>query len=399
MDNSKIVYSVGELTSQIKILLEENFPNLWVEGEISNYKKHYSGHYYFTLKDQSAQLSCVMWKSRTNSIPFDIEDGMQVHILGNIRLYEKSGRYQLDSILIQQAGIGNLQLKFEQLKKQLFEEGLFDEEHKKETPSIPKKIGVITSPTGAAIKDILSVIKRRYPLCEIVIRGVKVQGAEASQEIVSALDQLNGLDDVDLIILGRGGGSLEDLWAFNEENVARAIYASNIPIISAVGHDIDYTISDFVSDLRAPTPSAAAELAVPDVSELKPKILNLIQYLTSSLKNMIINSRNDITHYLNSYSFRKPADIVRQYAQRVDNLIPKLVSVYNNQINTRKITLDNFKTRLSLLHPEHVLKRGYAIIEKESEIIKSVNSLEISDSIDIKFIDGTIKSIVSEKKS
>ena len=277
-----------------------------------------------------------MWKSRTHSIPFELEDGMQVHIFGNLRLYEKSGRYQLDSILIQQAGIGNLQLKFDQLKKQLFEEGLFDEDHKKIIPVFPNKIGIITSTTGAAIKDILAVIKRRFPICELVIRSVKVQGEGASQEIFTALEQLNKHDDIDLIILGRGGGSLEDLWAFNEENVARAIYASDIPIISAVGHEIDYTIADFVSDLRAPTPSAAAELAVPDISEIKPKILELYQYLTSAFNSFLTNSRNNINNYLASYAFRKPADIIRQYSQRVDDFIPKLVSIYNNQINSKK---------------------------------------------------------------
>ena len=397
MDDSKVIFSVSDLTYQIKILLEENFPTLWVAGEVSNYKKHYSGHYYFTLKDQSAQISCVMWKSRTHSVPFNLEDGLQVHVFGNLRLYEKSGRYQLDSILIQQAGKGELQLKFEALKKQLYEEGLFDDIHKKQIPEMPDKIGIITSPTGAAIKDILSVLKRRYPICELVIRGVKVQGDGASKEIVTAIEQLNEIDGIDLIILGRGGGSLEDLWAFNEEVVARAIFDSEIPIISAVGHDIDYTIADFVADLRAPTPSAAAELSVPDINELRPRILDLFHNLKSNMDNYLEYSRNNINNYVKSYAFRKPEDLVKQYSQRIDDLIPLMVSNYNNQMKTKKLHIENLIARLDTLHPNHVLNRGYAIVQKDREVIKSIDDIEINDKLNIKLIDGKIKSIVSEK--
>jgi exodeoxyribonuclease VII large subunit len=398
MESSRIVYSVSELTNQIKLLLEENFPNVWVEGEISNYKKHYSGHYYFTLKDQSSQVACVMWKSRTNSISFELEDGMRVHIFGNIRLYEKSGRYQLDSILIQQAGIGKLQLNFEKLKKQLYDEGLFDEKHKKPIPKIPKTIGIITSPTGAAINDILSVIKRRYPVCELLIKGVKVQGENASDDIVKAIMQLNTIeDDIDLIILGRGGGSLEDLWAFNEEIVARAIFDSKIPIISAVGHDIDFTISDFVSDLRAPTPSAAAELSVPDINELKPKIIELNLSLTSNFNRFILNSKNNITNFLKSYAFRKPEDLLRQYSQRLDDIIPKLNSVYINHLNRIQNYIDNLVTRLTSLHPEHVIRRGYALVYKKRKLVKSIEDVDINDIVDIQIKDGKIKSLVREK--
>jgi len=398
MDNSKVVFSVSDLTYQIKILLEENFPTLWVKGEVSNYKKHYSGHYYFTLKDQTSQISCVMWKSRTHSIPFELEDGMQVHIFGNLRLYEKSGRYQLDSILIQQAGIGELQIKFEELKKQLNEEGLFDESYKKLLPELPEKISIITSPTGAAIKDILSVIRRRYPVCELVVRGVKVQGEGAADEIVDAIEQINKIEDIDLIILGRGGGSLEDLWAFNEEIVARAIFDSRIPIISAVGHDIDYTISDFVADLRAPTPSAAAELAVPDINELKSRIIDNFQYIKSNIENYLENLKNNIKYFINSYAFRKPVDIVKQHSQRIDDLIPRLISIYENQIFTNKNKVDNLVSRLDTLHPRHVLKRGYAVVQKNQEIVKSIDNVEISDQLDIRLIDGEIKSTVREKK-
>jgi exodeoxyribonuclease VII large subunit len=399
MDNSRIVYSVSDITHQIKLLIEENFPSVWVQGEVSNYKKHYSGHYYFTLQDSNSQISCVMWKSRTISVPFEFEDGLQIHVFGNIRLYEKSGRYQLDAILIQQAGIGELQLKFEKLKKQLYEEGLFDNEHKKLMPKFPQKIGIITSPTGAAIKDIISVIKRRFPICEINIIGVKVQGEGASNEISIAIKAMNESNDIDLIILGRGGGALEDLWAFNEENVARAIYASRIPIISAVGHDIDYTISDFVSDLRAPTPSAAAELAVPDKNELIPKIQDIQKYITSIFKDFITNSTTDIQNLLKSYAFRKPEDILRQYFQQLDDIVPKLYYFYSNNLNSLRTTVDNLDSRLSSLHPKQVLKRGFAIVQKENKIIKSIKDVEIDDYLDVKLSDGNLISNVREKKN
>lgn len=399
MDSSRTVYSVSEITYQIKLILEENFPSIWVEGEISNYKKHYSGHYYFTLKDLNSQISCVMWKSRTHSIPFEPEDGLKVHIFGNLRLYEKSGRYQLDAILMQQAGIGDLQIEFERLKKSLYEEGLFDDQYKKDIPEIPQKIGIITSTSGAAIKDILSVLNRRYPVCEIIVSGTKVQGQDASKEIVKAIERLNNIEDIDLIILGRGGGSLEDLWSFNEENVARAIFASNIPIISAVGHDIDYTISDFVSDLRAPTPSAAAEIAVPDKDELKARIIEVKKNITMVLKNYIVNTKNDIYNILKSYAFKKPEDILRQYFQQLDDMIPKLSYFYSNNLSGSKIKIENLKSRLFALHPNNVLNRGYALVKKDDQLVKSINSININENIDVHLFDGVLVSKVREKKN
>ena len=399
MDNMKTVYSVSDITYQIKILLEENFPSIWVEGEISNYKKHYSGHYYFTLKDPNSQLSCVMWKSRTQSIPFEPEDGLKVHIFGNLRLYEKSGRYQLDAILMQQAGLGDLQIEFEKLKKTLYEEGLFDDLHKKDLPIIPKKIGIITSTSGAAIKDILSVLRRRFPISEIIVRGAKVQGQDASRDIVKAIEHLNEIEDIDLIILGRGGGSLEDLWAFNEEIVARAIFASNIPIISAVGHDIDYTISDFVSDLRASTPSVAAELAVPDKNEIKLKINELIKNINIILINYILNSKKEITNILKSYAFKKPEDLLRQYFQQLDDIIPKMNYYYSNNLSGLKIKVENLLARLWSLHPNHVLKRGYAFVKKDNLLVKSIKNIEINENIDVHLYDGVLKSKVREKEN
>jgi len=239
------VFTVSEISRQVKLLLEDGFPAIWVEGEVSNFRPHHSGHLYFTLKDRDAQISCVMWRSRASSLNMEMSDGLQIKVYGTIRVYEKAGKYQLDLLRAEPAGLGDLQLQFELLKQSLAEEGLFDSAIKKEIPRYPQKVGVITSPTGAAIKDILSVAKRRSPSTEIIIYGVKVQGEGATEEIAAAIDIFNNYYPVDILIVGRGGGSLEDLWAFNEEVVARAVYRSKIPVISAVGHEIDFTIIDF----------------------------------------------------------------------------------------------------------------------------------------------------------
>ncbi|MFQ5772424.1 MAG: exodeoxyribonuclease VII large subunit, partial [bacterium] len=261
-------YSVSELTRQIKFLLESSFPEIWVQGEISNFTHHSSGHMYFSLKDENAQISCVMWRSRNQHLFFTPQDGMKVILDARITVYEKRGAYQLDVLQMQPAGVGELQLAFEQLKNRLREEGLFSEEFKKPIPLYPERIGIVTSPTGAAVQDLISVLQRRFPGIEIIINAARVQGEGAATEIARAIDDFNDYGKVDVLIVGRGGGSLEDLWAFNEEVVARAVFRSKIPIISAVGHEVDFTICDFVADLRAPTPSAAAELAVRHRDEL-----------------------------------------------------------------------------------------------------------------------------------
>jgi len=397
MNYSEPIYSVSELTEQIKILLEDSFPSLWIEGEISNYKKHYSGHLYFTLKDAESQISCVMWKSRAQSLAFQIEDGMKIQIFGNIRLYAKSGRYQVDALIIQQAGLGNLQLKLEELKKNLFEEGLFDEEFKKLLPKIPQNIGVITSPTGAAIKDIISVLQRRFPVIEITVIGVKVQGEGAAKEIVSALKQMNSIDGIDLIIAGRGGGSLEDLWAFNEEEVARAIFASEIPIISAVGHEIDFTIADFVADLRAPTPSVAAELAVPNAVEIAVTIRNYENILQNRFYELISGLKDRIDSLVNSYAFRRPEDIIHNNYQKIDNLINNINFYYINYTKQYREHINHLLKQLSALKPQHVLKRGYAMIYKDDKLVKSVKQVEIDDSVVVQLNDGSLNSLIIKK--
>ena len=273
----KKVYTVSEITSAVKYLIEESFPFIWVKGEISNLKRHSSGHYYFTLKDNLAQISCVMWKWRNILMNFILEDGMEVIVGGSLTVYEKQGKYQLDAETIHPIGIGELQLAFEKLKSKLHSEGLFDEKYKKPLPKFPWRIGVVTSPTGAAIQDILSVIGRRFPQVQIIINPVRVQGDGAASEISDAIKEFNEYDEIDLIIVCRGGGSLEDLWAFNEEIVARTIFDSKIPVLSAVGHEIDYSISDFAADKRAPTPSAAGEIAVFNKVEVETHIDELFK--------------------------------------------------------------------------------------------------------------------------
>ena len=262
------IYTVTEITKEIKSILEENFPALWVEGEISNYLLHSSGHRYFSLKDENVQIRCTLWRFRGDELQFEPADGMKVIVWGAITVYERNGQYQLDVIELIPAGLGKLEIAFRRLKEKLFKEGLFDEEHKKPIPEFPEAIGMVTSPTGAAIRDIIRIIRSRFPSVKIIVNPVRVQGEGAAEEIAQAIKEFNEYKKIDVMLVGRGGGSVEDLWAFNEETVARAIYESEIPIISAVGHQIDFVISDFVADSRAPTPSAAAQMVVEERDEL-----------------------------------------------------------------------------------------------------------------------------------
>ena len=318
----RYILTVSELTQEIKGILEEKFPDIWVEGEVSNLKVPPSGHIYFTLKDDFCQIRAVLFKMQARALRFVPKDGLQVICQGRVGLYEKRGEYQLILETIEPKGIGALQLAFLQLKERLEKEGLFDPTHKKPIPMIPQKIGIITSPTGAVIQDMLHILERRFENLHILLYPVRVQGEGASSEIAEGIKYLNQLTDVDVIIVGRGGGSLEDLWAFNEEAVARAIFHSKIPIISAVGHETDYTIADFVADLRAPTPSAAAELAVRDKREAG----NILSYLRGRLENQMIQMlqgyRTDLS-YIRKI-FKEPGKKIEQYFLRVDDLVNRL---------------------------------------------------------------------------
>jgi len=382
------IYTVGELTREIKEVLESSFPRIWVEGEISNFKRHSSGHLYFTLKDEKAQISCAMWRYRANDMLFRIEDGMQVLVQGDVQVYERGGIYQLIVYQLQPAGVGALQLAFEQLKKKLFAEGLFDETHKQPIPIYPERIGVVTSPTGAAIRDIISVISRRFPGVELLIYPVKVQGEGAAEEIAEAIHHFNEYGEVDVLIVGRGGGSLEDLWAFNEEIVARAIYHSRIPVISAVGHEIDFSIADFVADRRAATPSAAAEMVVRDRKELHGILEYYRERLSQQLLNEIQSYRERIQNLRQSYAFRRPEDVIFQKMQRLDELSKNMQTAVLHLLQIKQQQLQSYHNQIRALSPTAILQRGYSICYKDGAVVKDVAQLGVLDMVQVKLARG-----------
>lgn len=390
MPSDKQVISVTDITRQIKMSLEQRFPNVWIQGEISNFKQHTSGHLYFTLKDEGAQISATMWRSRVAGLLFTPEDGMKVIARGGVTVYPPRGSYQVDVEQLTPVGIGELQIAFERLKQKLAAEGLFDEGRKRPLPSFPKRVGLITSETGAALQDMRTVLSRRFPCIEIVLLPVRVQGAGASDEIAQALKEMNRYGKVDVIIVGRGGGSLEDLWAFNEEVVARAIAASGIPVVSAVGHEIDFTISDFVADLRAPTPSAAAELIVPDRLELLEVIRNNEYTMRQALAQMITIHRERIRSLIASYAFNRPRDMVRESAQRIDELQRVIGTQFAHRFERVSSDVDSLARRLRAVSPGNILKRGYAIVRKGDEVVTHSRELKSQDETVIEFQDGKI---------
>ena len=398
MPDEKNILSVTEITRRIKGVLEMGFSEVWVQGEISNCKNHSSGHLYFTLKDAGASLSAVMWRSRVGQLLFRPNDGMKVIVRGNITVYEPRGNYQIDCLQIQPVGIGDLQLAFDRLKQKLNAEGLFDEAHKKPLPEYPQKLGIVTSPTGAAIQDMLNILSRRFPAIEVIVAPVKVQGIGAAEEIAEAIRDLNSLPDIDVIIIGRGGGSLEDLWAFNEEIVARAIFASRIPVVSAVGHEIDFSISDFVADLRAPTPSAAAELVVRDRNDVIDILRNFSYTIQNSVAALLRSSKEKVQSLVGSYSFNKPLDLLRQRSQRVDEVERRLHQIVGQRFAMQRQRAQSLKKRVQSLDPELVLKRGYTIVYRNQRIVPAVAHLSEKDQITVKFRDGQAESIVESVK-
>jgi len=388
------IYTVSALTRQVKEVLEMSLPRLWVEGEISNLKLHSSGHIYFTLKDESAQINCAMWRSRTNQLLFRPQDGMKILVEGEVQVYEKGGTYQLIIFQMQPAGVGALQLAFEELKKKLHAEGLFDEQFKKPIPAYPERIGIVTSSTGAAIRDIVSVVTRRFPAVQLILYPARVQGEGAAEEIAGAIRDLNEYGDVDVIIIGRGGGSLEDLWAFNEEIVARAIFDSSIPIVSAVGHEVDYSIADFVADQRAPTPSAAAEMVVKDRLELFGAVNYYQERLNNALEKVIKESKERISLYRSSYAFRKPEDFIFQKMQQVDDL-QKLISIsINHLIKIKGQNAHRLEKHLNVLNPIAILNRGYSICYKDNQVVKDVDQVSLEDMVNVKLSRGEFASQV-----
>jgi exodeoxyribonuclease VII large subunit len=395
-----LVLSVSQLNRYIKMNFDadENLANIFISGEISNFTNHYrTGHLYFTLKDDSAAVRAVMFNSSAKRLKFMPEDGMKVIARGRVSVYEASGQYQLYVDDMQPDGVGALNLAYEQLKEKLQKEGLFSEHHKKPLPPYPEKVGVITSPTGAAVRDIINVLGRRFPYAEIVFCPVLVQGEGAHLQLTDAVNLFNSERAADVIIIGRGGGSIEDLWEFNDEGLARAVYNSEIPVISAVGHETDFTICDFVADMRAPTPSAAAELAVPDANEL--------QYALSALKNrMFLNVSSGIAdrrsrlEYLTSKGVLKsPDEMLSNRSQRLDTAFSKMLSSYENRIGGKKVEFISAATALSKLDPMSVLMRGFAFVsDKNGKNVYSSQALAKGDKINVRFHDGSAVCEVKE---
>lgn len=390
------VYTVTDITREIKGLLEQSFPAVWVEGEISNYLLHSSGHRYFTLKDENAQIKCTLWRFRGDQLQFEPADGMNVMAWGSITVYERNGQYQLDVVELVPAGVGRLQIAFQKLKEKLFEEGLFDEEHKKALPRFPERIGVVTSPTGAAIRDIARIIRHRFPGVMIILNPVRVQGEGAAEEIAQAIYEFNQYKGIEVMIVGRGGGSLEDLWAFNEETVARAIFDSEIPVISAVGHEIDFTISDFVADARAATPSAAAQMVVPERDTILEQIETNTGKLATTLVSLIGRLKQRLKSVEESYGFRRPLDIITQRSQKLDELSHQLENSTKGYTEIKSSAISLLIEKLKALSPAAVLKRGYSITRRlpELKIIKDAGMLKKMDRVEVKLYRGRIETKV-----
>ena len=389
----RVIGTVSRVNNYIKRLLDSKpvLSNIWVKGEISNCKRHSSGHIYLTLKDEASVLKAVMFRSAASMLDFEPKDGTMVVAHGRISVYEAGGSYQLYIEDMTLDGIGDLYREFEKLKAKLSEEGLFDEQFKKPIPKFPQRIGVATAPTGAAVRDIINVITRRYPLAEILIYPTLVQGHGAKESVVSAIEFFNATKSVDTIIVGRGGGSIEDLWAFNEECVARAIFASDIPIISAVGHETDFTIADFVADFRAPTPSAAAEVSVPSIDELN----RLLSVYKSRMNQSLISKVNISKRTLQRLIPKNPQDKINELSQKLDMRIQTLEQTYKLNVNERKRTLTECVAKLDTLSPLKTLTRGYSIaIDSDGNVLKQKSDIVKACEFTLKVQDGDIDCIV-----
>ncbi|MBO5913339.1 MAG: exodeoxyribonuclease VII large subunit [Clostridia bacterium] len=390
--------SVSQLNRYVKSVIDgdRNLKSLFVTGEISNFKLNsFSGHIYFTLEDEEAAVKAVMFKTNASRLKFVPSEGMKVICNASVSLYERDGAYQIYVNDIQPDGVGSIAVAFEQLKEKLEKEGLFDKALKKPIPSFPKKIAVITSETGAAVHDMINVLSRRWPVADIVICPVKVQGEDAPDQMCEAILDVNNYTDCDVIIIGRGGGSREDLWCFNDEKLARVIFVSEIPVISAVGHETDFTICDFVADLRAPTPSAAAELAVPDINEILYYIDTLSHTLKSNIYNFIERLEKHLSDIETNPVFLDRFNFINNYEQLLDSLKSRLDNAAKMQLDIREFNLANTITKLDTLNPAKTLLRGFSIAEKEGKAISSVESLSVGDNIKIKFSDGTVDCLIN----
>ncbi|MBR7142982.1 MAG: exodeoxyribonuclease VII large subunit [Clostridia bacterium] len=393
------VWSVSEVNGLIKDFLDANplLQNIWVQGEISNFTNHRTGHYYLTLKDDGGCISCVMFGFNARRLAFKPENGLKVLARGRISLFPKSGQYQLYIEQMQPAGLGDLSLAYEQLKAKLSAEGLFDAARKRPLPPMPKAIGVVTSPTGAAIRDMINILSRRFPLCKIVLFPALVQGNGAAVQIAQGVRYFNRTGNVDVIIVGRGGGSIEDLWAFNDETLARTIAASQLPVISAVGHETDFTIADFVADCRAPTPSAAAELAVPDMTELKHRIFRLKENCEYSLQNRLQAQRKALESLKNKRVLQAPENYVAERRLALDYVSQKMLQFFSLSIEQRKRILGENTAKLQAMNPLSVLSRGYAAVRMEDgRVISSIRDLKTGDRLEVQLEDGKARCQVTD---
>ena len=393
------IYTVSELSREIRAVLEDTYPEIWLEGEVSGLKKYASGHTYFSLKDAESQISAVLFQGMGRFIKFELEEGMSVIVRGRVTVYPKRGGYQILVNYAEPKGVGALQLAFEQLKDRLSREGLFDEARKRKLPMLPQKIGVVTSPDGAALKDILTVLDRRYPNVEVLIYPVRVQGDEAKYEIKEAIEYLNEkYPGLDVLLVGRGGGSYQDLWAFNEEMVARAIYASKIPVVSCVGHEVDFTIADFTADLRAPTPSAAAEMAVRDKLELERRLETSKIRLNTAIENTIEAMSRKLNGLSESKVLVRPQAVFELKAQRLDELSGDLERIVGHMLNNKTEGFTHAAQKLNLVSPLNVLARGYSICENadSGKVIKDAYGAKPGDNIKVTLRKGILKAVVSE---
>lgn len=390
MNSNNQILSVSELTKEIRRTLEDNFNQVSVVGEISNFKSHISGHWYFSLKDADAVINCTMWKGFNQYVFFTPQDGMKIIVNGKLTVYPPRGSYQLDIRSMKPAGLGELQKAFEKLKKKLEAKGFFDESFKKLIPTFPKKIGVVTAIDSAAFKDLVSVGRRRYPLAEIVIAPARVQGIGSAESIVNSIKLLNKSTDIDVIIVSRGGGSIEDLWAFNEEIVARAIFKSKIPVISGVGHEVDFTITDYVADLRAPTPSVAMELATPDIGEIESFINQFILKSSEDIKKFIQTNLDEVEYASGSYGFKLPMEILNRKSQQVDICINKIVKSIEkiSMIHSTKISL--LSKSLDIYDVQGSLKRGFVLVKQNSKFVTRASDFNKEKKAQLKFYDGEL---------
>jgi len=382
--------SVSNLTLEIKATLEMNFRRETVVGEVSNFTAHGSGHWYFTLKDSGAALSCTMWSNNNRKAGFVPKNGMQIIVTGSISVYPPRGNYQLDVQEMKNVGVGDLQVAFEFLKEKLGKEGLFDSERKRKISSFPAKIGVVTSPTGAAWQDIIAVAKRRFPMVELVLAPARVQGEGAGESIAAAIAELNRFDDIEVMIVGRGGGSLEDLWAFNEEVTARAIVASNIPVISAVGHEVDFTISDFVADLRAATPTAAMELVTQDQNEISNYLVDSITDLNSLIDDNIKSKRELVNRFVNSPVVSTPVSIIRLNSQKLDLAVTQLENNMSGYLKDLKNRISSAFLHLKANDHKRILKKGFVFITQDEKIVRMSKELNTLKPFNLNFFDDKI---------